>query len=350
MKDIYKRLGLEEKSFKESFLVDVKKSIKENGYEKVSPELYDNHHLEFGSQPISIDDLTFENLEEIEFLVLGGIFLNDMSSMSYILLKSNFDIARRATILALEEAQTFHDYFWILEWTVQDFSKENGDLLDEIIDVFELTIPVLESKAETLHEFNKISKLLSSYDKIHAKELYLKSVSLAKTSKEFEFIAKEIKYYHKDKEFSDKLHFKAMELAKTSTDYAYLGNWKTATELAKDGDDFNYLLFISYQGPYLDTEALEMLDMIVEYLNTHYTSDFIAEIANNIFEDAENFFPCDPGYGADDGVLDMIETWTVRLYRLAIKKSTSKEDDEYINELLSYRDESIQTYLLDALN
>ena len=147
-------------------------------------------------------------------------------------------------------------------------------------------------------------------------------------------------------ESSKKAHHKTIELAKTGEDYAYLGDWQKAIEI---GTDERYLFWISISqgGPYFEDSAMKMLDMILENEKENGDSQSIADMSNNIYEDADANFERDE-YGEstcdEDTFGDLISSWSEKLMKLAIEKSTTKEDEEYINELLAFQDMDIEFF------
>ena len=128
--------------------------------------------------------------------------------------------------------------------------------------------------------------------------------------------------------------------AKTFRDYVDIGDYATAISMAS-AEDFAYMFFKSYDVLRID-DSYELISQIVDYASTHFTSNTIAEFGNNVYERAEDYFEDDI---ADCGTFnELYDAWIERLFFLAIKKIETKEEKEYITELLKFQGKTIEDY------
>lgn len=136
---------------------------------------------------------------------------------------------------------------------------------------------------------------------------------------------------------------------KTFEELVNLKEYEKAIEISQNSDDFTYLFFKVYNGMNADEDCSEMLNIVLDYAQTNYTSNFIADIAYSLEMDSNNYaFKSsyyDVGEGLAEEIIDAKSTWSERFYLLAINKSNGKDDDKYINESLQENDKSIEDYL-----
>jgi len=91
---------------------------------------------------------------------------------------------------------------------------------------------------------------------------------------------------------------------------------------------------------------MEILNAILLYLKENKDSGYIAELGSEIYcEGWRHFIVNTNETDIDDCVQDMIWEWADKLFSLAIEKSTGQEDNNYINELLSDLDKTIEDYV-----
>ena len=116
--------------------------------------------------------------------------------------------------------------------------------------------------------------------------------------------------------------------------------YKTASQIIIESAS-KFSRFKSYDVLRVD-DSYELISQIVDYASTYFTSNKIAEFGNNIYETAADYFEDDI---TDCGIFnELYNVWVERLFLLAIKKIESKQDEEYIIELLKFQDKTIEDY------
>jgi len=320
MKDIFKKLEIDEAGFGDKLLADMVLELKSYGKKAYTID----------KQKIEIENLILVHLNKVDF---------------FDALRDNKTLLKRYIIQLIAIANNdFFNYFWVLNLISAKLSDDENKIDTNYTEILEFLFEALLSTSDTYHKANLFYSTVKYHDKVVAKDAHHKAFELAASSKEYEELALGSKY--KDEEFYQQAHQKAIELAKTGEDYAYLGNWQKAIEL---GTDERYLFWISstQRGPLFEEAATEMLEMILEHEKKNSDSHAIATMANNMYEDADIYFSRDEDGETDcdiDTFGDIISSWSEQLMKLATQKSTTKEDEDYINELLGYQGYSIEDY------
>lgn len=93
-----------------------------------------------------------------------------------------------------------------------------------------------------------------------------------------------------------------------------------------------------------EVTIMEILNMILLYLKENKDSSYIAELGSEIYCYGYRPFIDEQNDELDECVQNMIYIWADKLFYLAREKATGKADNDYINELLSDLDKTIEDY------
>ena len=137
--------------------------------------------------------------------------------------------------------------------------------------------------------------------------------------------------------------------------YAYNKQYEEAIKLIKELDDVILILAIAYgnEGYDITGETSKVAELLVKHAKENFNATFTAHVAVNISEhkgsidtcflDAEDSFLYHLTHD-DNPCIEIYEQLSIELYKIAIEKSQSEEDDEIISDYLEYEGYTLEEF------